>query len=365
MKRIIGLLGLALFLSHLTVLGQTNDELGAQTQISPVAAKPPAIALPDISLVANFLASGQLRPITTLAGSPGLAGSGTFSLQEVELIIGGRLAPGVKADLVFAYHDEIVEIEEGYATWSGFFPGGSLLVGRERLDLGRLNKIHPHAWSTVSAPLVLENFLGELKGTGVKVGWLLSLPFYLNLDLGAWKKEELEAGAFGFRDWMGTAKLLSSFALGTKAELQVGASGGLGFGPESVSGKDELGLIEADFTFKAFPGAYGRFVFQNEFYALVRNSTALAAGAYTRLGFYNFIGWKPAKAWEVAARFDMSQGTVDDDEAWAKKIVATGTYSISEATTLRLEYALDPDALTQSLGLQFVFGLGPHTHPIK
>lgn len=365
MKRLFRSLIALLFIIPISIAAEGPDESSSPVKAATGVAKAPPMALPDISLVANFLASGNLSPITTLAGAPGLAGSGTFNLQEVELIISGRLAPGVKADLVFAYHDEIVEIEEAYATWSGIFPSGSLLVGRERLDLGRLNKIHPHAWSTVSAPLVLENFLGELKGTGVKVGWLLPLPFYLNLDVGAWKKEDLEAGAFGFRDWMGTAKLLSSFALGSKAELQVGASGGLGFGPESAAGKDELGLFEADLTFKAFPGAYGRFVFQNEFYALVRNSTALAAGAYTRMGFYNFIGYKPAKAWEVAARFDMSQGTVDGDEAWAKKIVATGTYFVSEATSLRLEYALDPDALAQSLGLQFVFGLGPHTHPIK
>jgi hypothetical protein len=109
---------------------------------------------------------------------------------------------------------------------------------------------------------VIENFIGELNGTGATLSYLFPLPFYLGLDVCGWKLEEPEA--FGPRNFLASTKCLSSFSLGTKAELQIGFSGALGQGPESTNSTDNLKIAEVDLTFKFFPSAYSRFVFQNE-----------------------------------------------------------------------------------------------------
>lgn len=335
------------------------SSLTAQTTdpMAPAGLKKPAAwTLPDISFVATLLSTGSLVP--GLAHEAPILGGGV-ALREAELIFQGAIYPGATAHLIFSYHDKEVEIEEGYASFSGIFPGGTLRGGRERIDLGRLNKIHPHAWSTIRAPEAVEQFLGELKGTGLGLSWLLPLPFYLTVDVSGWKMDVPEPETFGYSDWSATAKILSSFELGPKAELQIGASAMLGTatGAESA-GRSLVG--SGDLTFKAFPGSYSRWVFQNEVYLFSRNT-----GADLRVGFYNLLSWKPGRNWEWVVRHDLSQSNDPESTAWSQRALLGVTWSLSEATTLRLEYAAQLDAPRHDLGLQFVFGIGPHTHPIK
>ncbi|MBL8995485.1 MAG: hypothetical protein JNM63_19215, partial [Spirochaetia bacterium] len=259
--------------------------------------------------------------------------------------------------------DNKARIEEGYVSFLGIFDGVSAKLGQERIDFGRLNKQHPHTWSFVSMPTVVENFLGELNGAGATLSYLVPLPFFLSLDVSGWKLPEPES--FGPRNFMGTAKLLGSFPLGNKAELQFGGSGAVGQGPESTNAVDNLKIVSADLTLKFFPSSHSRVVFQNEGYGLFRESTALSASSYSRLGFYSFLGIKPVRECEFGLRYDLSQGTEEADAVYYGKGSAFGTWWLTEGTSFRLEYSFEFERLIHNLALQFVFGLGPHTHPIR
>lgn len=324
-----------------------------------VPAKAQAWSLPDISLVATLLGSGRYVPDT------GANPTANLALDEAELIFQGYLHPKVRADLIFSYHDKSFEIEEGYVSVLGIFEGANFTAGRERIDIGRLNKLHPHTWATVSAPLATARFLGELKGTGVGLSYLAPLPFYLNVAISGWRMDEPEPDTFAYNGWSATGKLLSSFALGKRIDLELGASAFLGQGPKSPEGPDQTLVWQADLSLKAFPSSYTRVVFQNEIYALNRQCPQLAGGGYQRLGFYNQLSIKTSKALEWTLRHDRSQGTDDLDETWTTTAVFAATWAFTEATTLRLEYGYGFDSRAHDLALQFVFGLGPHTHPIK
>lgn len=318
-----------------------------------------AWTLPDISLVATLLGSSTYVPNT------GANPEAKFSLSEAELIFQGYLAPKVRADLIFSYHDKSFDIEEGYVSILGILEGINLTAGRERIDIGRVNKQHPHTWPTVSAPLVIDRFLGELSGTGLGLSYLAPLPFYLNVALSGWRMDEPEAGTDAYTGWSATAKMLASFPLGPKADLEIGGSAFLGQGPKALTELDGAQVFQGDLSLKAFPSSYTRVVFQNEIYALCRQNPGLPGGLYGRLGFYNQLSIKTSKFLEGTLRFDHSQGTEATDDAWTSKLVFDATWSFTEATTLRLEYGYRLGPPAHDLSLQFVFGLGPHTHPIK
>lgn len=346
------------------LFAESNDGRPSPTIIEKIlGAKGQGIALPDISLIVNAVGSLNGQVFTNAKGKPDLYGKGDFKIDEVELVIQGYLYPSIRADFTLSVHDKEAEIEEAYVSFLGIWDGLSAKLGQERIDFGRLNKQHPHTWSFVSTPTVVANFLGELKGAGATVSYLLPLPFFLNVDVSGWKLPEPDA--FGLRNFLGTAKLLSSFPLGNKAELQIGGSGAIGQGPESTNAVDNLKIASADLTLKIFPSSHSRIVFQNEGYGLFRESTILSASNYSRFGFYSFLGVKPVQEWEFGLRYDLSQGTEEADASYYGKGTVFGTWWLTEATSLRLEYSYEFQRLIHNLAFQFVFGLGPHTHPIK
>jgi hypothetical protein len=47
------------------------------------------------------------------------------------------------------------------------------------------------------------------------------------------------------------------------------------------------------------------------------------------------------------------------------KISGIFTYRMSEATFARVQYGYTPENKSSEVLLQFVYGLGPHTHPLQ
>jgi len=96
---------------------------------------------------------------------------------ELELNVGGYLNPYARADAVVGWHGEhSAEIEELYATVERGLPlSAGLRVGKYLLEFGRLNPVHPHAYSFIKRPLPHEAFFGEegLVDVAVRPSFLL------------------------------------------------------------------------------------------------------------------------------------------------------------------------------------------------
>ncbi|MFH1372936.1 MAG: hypothetical protein ABII79_03980 [bacterium] len=100
-----------------------------------------------------------------------------LATPDFELDIAGNLNPNARADAVIAWHGEHnAEIEELFVTIESGLPlGANLRVGKHLLEFGRLNPVHPHAYSFIKRPLPHKMFFGEegLADVAIRSGFLL------------------------------------------------------------------------------------------------------------------------------------------------------------------------------------------------
>ncbi|MBK7092555.1 MAG: hypothetical protein IPH59_12695 [bacterium] len=98
---------------------------------------------PDLSVV------GDIRTFTHNDKSrPSEESEFNLTSPDMEIVVAGYLNPYSRADLVLAWEGgEKAEIEELYATILRGLPlGMNLRAGKYRLEFGRLNPVHPHAY---------------------------------------------------------------------------------------------------------------------------------------------------------------------------------------------------------------------------
>jgi hypothetical protein len=149
-----------------------------QAAAAAAASTAPAEIDTTTSFVSGTRMQPQLNPEISLTGTMyALGGSNEqerFSVGEWELDIQSYLDPYAKVHVVLAKpENESLDLEEGYVTWLGLPGHTALTVGKKRQQFGVLNRLHPHAYDQVDAPLVLTETFGEegLAGTGLSVDW--------------------------------------------------------------------------------------------------------------------------------------------------------------------------------------------------
>jgi hypothetical protein len=120
-----------------------------------------------------------------------------FTLQQVELSAKGAVDPFFTAEAHLIYFldpegESRFELEEAFATTTslpfGLHERGlQLEVGHFFTEFGRVNPQHPHQWDWLDQPVVLSRFFGEdgMRAPGVRLGWLLPVPWFSELHLGA------------------------------------------------------------------------------------------------------------------------------------------------------------------------------------
>ena len=244
--------------------------------------------------------------------------------------------------------------------------GLSLKAGKFHLDFGKINRVHSHEWAYVTQPLVLNNFFGPdgLTGEGGNLSYLLPLPFFLQVDLGAWRMlvdPAQTATDFSMANIVLSTRLYTSFAPTDDSELEIGASAVSGNGSHYAEFQDDAKIYGLDLTYLLWPSSGQRFIFQNEFLNLVRT---LPSGELQRYGFYSYAGYQPDKYWEFGARYDESDNALQNNER-KSSIAFILTNKITEMTKIRLQYDYNMQAGSHEVYLQVVFGMGPHTHPLN
>ena len=198
-------------------------------------------ANPDISAIGDFrLFTGNYQDTEGIDTDRN--GNANFQINSLELALNGNLNPYTRGDFYIANHGEGFEIEEGYITFLRGLPLKlQIRAGKYLVDFGRLNRVHPHAYSFLDRPIFHRILFGYdgLNDVGLNINFLLPTSFYssLSLNLLAGKsmethmhaheheaEEDVEHGR-NSEDPIYSGRLNCFFPIGENGNLDVGFSG--------------------------------------------------------------------------------------------------------------------------------------------
>jgi hypothetical protein len=370
---------------------------GAQGGASVPIGTTRASLTPDISVIGDNAAR-----FWSVHGDPD---RNRLQMGELELGFQQPIYPGIRFDAFLTAGADAgfnMSAEEAYATFSkvGHLPFGGIL-GKKRLDFGKINPIHPHARSYVDQPAVLANLLDpdSLNGNGASINYTLPLKnLFANLEVGMFDLNASDAGATldalpeavrsrrlpglagrqtgvfypagaGISGNFPMARLWTSKAFGAATELELGGSYGFG----RADNGDNISLAGLDLTCRNFPGTFKRLMLQGEVFWHHRDDRAFGTGGHTRSGHYALLTWRPDQYTEYGFRYDNSKfpwPLPGRDQSYS----LIWTDRLTEVTLLRLQFKygdrtngifLPASKGYKEIYLQFLWGGGSHTHPLQ
>jgi hypothetical protein len=346
-----------------------------------------------------------------------------FTVQNIELSLTGAVDPYLtgEAHLVF-FLDPLsgethVELEEAFLTTTSLPYGLQLEAGHFFTEFGRLNPRHPHQWHWQDQPVINTRLFGPdgMRGPGFRLGWLVPLPWFTELHLGAQNangetmasflagEEFFEERPIGNRpfvnrgvktlkDLVYLARLESSWDLTDDLTAKLGVSGL--YGPNATGPKGETFIYGADLVVKWRPGTNGRGwpfllweseIMKRDYRAAAffddsdpANIADLAAMTLQDWGLYTQVLYGFHPGWAAGVRYDYATGSGEsvggsdadpfrDDRHRISPLIS---WQPSEFSRLRFQYNFDradhlPDKEAHSvwLGVEFMYGAHPaHTY---
>ena len=371
---------------------------------------------PDISAIGTFNAYTNFIKDTPEYGKL------NFDMPEFELFVDGYLNPYARATFNVAYHGGEFHGEEIYAQIVRGLPlDVQIKAGKYLLGFGKINTIHPHAWSFIYRPLYQQIYFGEegFNDIGASLSFILPTgDVYTTLDLGIFKGDALinehyheddnesEEEDEHFEMDRGNSpifvgRLGSFFSLGDFSNLEVGLSGSYGvyLKADFYTSDDSTVLPDnkslnyfyggLDFKYKYRSDSYTSFTVQGE--ALWNKRNVLRKDDFSldiqedinTFGAFIYVDYQFNKIFSVGAKYDFTYGIIGDElnynklsnddqnktsgiEGWL------GYYPFEETLALRLgvqhlmfSYADGTQRDGETIiNLQLIFSLGPHkAHP--
>ncbi|MFH1283485.1 MAG: hypothetical protein ABII27_07450 [bacterium] len=347
--------------------------------------------LPDISVIGVL--NGYVNDDKTDTGRD------RFEFEEIETAFQGYIYPEMRADVFLALHKHDTEYEaeicEAKVSFLRLIGGLAAETGKIHVNFGKLNKIHTHHRPMIDQPGAITNFFGAhgLVGQGANTSYLFPLPIFVQIEAGAWNVsshhhnhaegevetaqitdingntinvavyQQQECTEFSLADKVYTGRIKTSIAPGSESELEIGSSFARGKGAHYEEHLDKATVIGADFTFRSWPTAYHRWIFQNEWMYLTRE---VPAGKLYRHGLYSFLNYRFSKFWDLGGRFDYTEGAFpvnSIERAWSGII----SYHMTETSAVRLQYKkrnVESKDIDEGW-LQVTFGIGPHSHELE
>ena len=328
-----------------------------------------------------------------------------FTIPNAELTLDGAVDPYFKGFVNIVHKldgngETGVELEEAYFLTTSL-PGNLQLRGGQFItEFGRQNQQHPHAWSFVDQPLILNRMFGPdgLRSQGARLSWLVPTRWYaeamisvLNSAGGTTssfrsdQSAEIHGGVPVDRavrrlgDLLIVPRVTSSIDLTGTQTLLFGASAA--FGPNNSGPDTRTRISGADVYWKwksATASAGFPFVsWQTE--ALFRSYDAAARGSdanpsvalpQERLkdrGVYSQLLWgiKPRIVAGLRGDFVSGSNAAFDSELRAERyrVSPNLTWYPTEFSKLRLQYNYDHRrglGVDHSLWMQFEYILGAH-----
>lgn len=155
----------------------------------------PVARLIDISLVTLVAGGGSTADDTEVgeleAGAHDPNQNG-FTLQQAELSLSGAVDPYFTGEAHIVGTTGGLELEEAFLATTSLPFGLQVEAGYSLTEFGLLNPLHAHAWDWMDQPVVLSRFFGPdgLRSPGMRVGWLMPLPFFSELHVGLQNADE-------------------------------------------------------------------------------------------------------------------------------------------------------------------------------
>jgi hypothetical protein len=364
---------------------EPSTEAPAETVAAPSGGeegKRNYLLLPDISFI------GNVRGV--LSSDRRDEERGSLRLSEGEIGIQGSVYPNVNATayLVAAPgEDEPLGIEEGYLSFLGARKNLSVLVGRKFVPFGRTGEQHPHSWLYARQLLPRRNIIaGEnLVGDGVLLRYLLPTGrAFTHLDVGLFNGEgagEVSADPFGdalpsgpgagFTQRFASARLWSGIPLGASQELELGAS--YARGRSQIDDDSGATLGEGRNTLSGFDVSYRRFgtgdkrlLLRGEYFRSTPYG-GLAAAASRASGYYGLANYRFSKRADLGLLYENSGfPQAPGSRESATSLIYTRRYNEQFYIRAQATRGDSPGqgSYTQAV-LQFVFGIGPHSHNLE
>ncbi len=315
-----------------------------------------AAFMPDISAIGTFTAAAFRDDPGENGPNPSRTG---LNLQEIELAIQSVIDPYIRADIYIGFHEDEVELEEGYITTLSLPAGFQIRAGKLLLPFGRQNQKHLEAWNFVNDPLVSNKIFG---GEGFNElafvpSILFKLPFFLQLE-GAFSQGDNENNFDGSSkaNFAYTGRLSTSFELSPNTTALVGTSAT--FGTNDTGPSNRTQIYGGDLLFKWKPTTTQGLSWQTEF--IYRHREVPLANEKEG-GLYTEVVGQFAKRWQAGARFDYLGLPRVDEKHW--RISPMLRFMPSEFLSVRAQYDYDDSDITRPNHagfLQTTFIMGPH-----
>jgi hypothetical protein len=338
-----------------------------QPAVTPSAAQQtPAAARSTLSTNPDLSAIGDFRSSYASAGKRKV----DLYLNQLELQISSVVDPYARANFMVSYGKDFdtgeftTDLEIATLTSISLPYQLQLTLGKFKPAFGKINILHPHAFSFVDFPKMTSNYFSPegLYMEGSSLSWLVPNPFdfFQELSLEAGRvvtNASLARGEKSRLSYVGHLK--NFFDLTQNSTLELGFSGANG--PNQSGFSTALGGV--DLTYKWKPIQYNvlqSFTWQSELlFSNMRLDDATVARTH---GLYSLAEYQFAQRWFVGARYDYSQYP---DHGERKDVAGTLLFRFqpTEFQILALEYQhtdRDYDRSTNSVTLRIIFGIGTH-----
>jgi len=152
----------------------------------------PSVFNPSIGFVGETLFSYNNRPLSQTGNGSGRPGGYDVNLRSVELNAAASVDPFARgyivlnADVDPITGDATTRVEEASIVTTSLPWNLTVQGGRFFGEFGRLGYIHDHELPFVNRPMVLDQYIGgESRTDGVQINYLLPIPHYVSLTMGA------------------------------------------------------------------------------------------------------------------------------------------------------------------------------------
>lgn len=328
-----------------------------------------------------------------------------FTVPNAELTLDGAVDPYFKgfANIVYKLDSQAetgVELEEMFVLTTSLPANLQIKAGQFFAEFGRQNPQHPHSWSFVDQPLVLNRMFGPegLRSQGARISWLVPTSWYTEVLLSVLnstggttfsflsdESPEIHGGALderaveAARDLLVVPRIATSFDLTPTSTVVLGASAA--FGPNNSGPAARTEVYGADLYWKwksarahqGFPfvswqteALFRRYDAQER--ASVDDPAVLLPGETLRdRGISSQVLWGVRPMLVAGLRGEYVNG---DPGAFASALRANRarvspnvTWYPTEFSKLRVQYNYDhrqAQGADHSIWLQFEFVLGAH-----
>jgi hypothetical protein len=328
---------------------------------------------PAIGFIVDAVASNKRRSFQNFGHD-----TGNFEFRSGELGLSANVDPFARIYAIINGTPDGVDVEEAAIVTTSLPWNLTVKGGRFFAEFGRLSTFHDHDLPFVNRPVVLDRYIGgESQADGIELSWLVPLPQYLTLTLGAYNKigaDNDRVDNLVPRDWLEFTYLGRAhtfFSLSDAHSLDVGVSNA--YTPEVRNDdRQDRNVFGVDLTYRYAPlaaAAYRGLVLGTEFLvnSETRPSDSTVSGFKHRSawGLYSYFEARLTRRYYVGFLFE-HVNDIDPGQRFFRAYSPYLTIWASEFQRLRLQYTrVESPVHDDQFFLQWTAIIGSHVHSFR